>query len=386
MKPLLLGVVTLMLLVGCSKHADTAAPEAAEASASDEVVLPESARRLITLETGSAERRPVLASQDAMGQIVARPEGESVVLATIGGHLVVLHAKVGDRVNAGAPLATLKSAELGEAQAAYLKARGEADLARREVARVTKLIAAEVAATKDLEAAKQREEAATVTRAQARERLRVLGLEDREVATLERRSRIDPMVLLRAPMAGTVVARAATVGQYVSPEATDALFRLMDLDTVRVEADLSERDFVAVRAGQEATVSLAAIPEQPYRGRVVRLSPTLDPSTRTGDVSIDLPNASGRLRPGMSVKVSFAFSRRGVLSVPVAAVQREDQKAFVYVPLGGDRYKEVGLKLGSRYGDYQEVLSGLDAATPVVTRGSFDLRSQARKALFGGED
>ncbi|MNL70981.1 hypothetical protein D3C87_1960610 [compost metagenome] len=72
--------------------------------------------------------------------------------------------------------------------------------------------------------------------------------------------------------------------------------------------------------------------------------------------------------------------------MPLAAVQREDARAYAYTPLGGDRYKEVALKLGERYGDYLEVREGLSEGMTVVTQGSFDLRAQARKDLFGGED
>ncbi|MNX65857.1 Cobalt-zinc-cadmium resistance protein CzcB [compost metagenome] len=386
MKPLLLGLVTLSCLLGCSKHEPAPASETAEATASDVVVLPESARRLITLESVSVVRRSLTATQEAMGQIVPRPEGQSVVLPPIAGHLVALHAKAGDRVAAGAALATLKSAELGEAQAAFLKARSEAELAEREVARIKKLIAAEVAATKDLEAAKQRLEAATVTRTQAREHLRLLGLTDGGIASLEARGRIDPMVVVRAPLGGTVVERTATVGQYVSPDAAAPLFSLMDLSTVRVRADLAERDFLAIRPAQVASVSLAAVPGKPYQGKVVRLSPVLDAESRTGEALIDLPNPDGRLRPGMSVKVAIALPRAGVLSVPLAAVQREDSRSFAYAPLGGDRYREVSVQVGDRFGDFLEVKDGLAEGMTVIGRGSFDLRSQARKDLFGGED
>ncbi|HEY9899526.1 MAG TPA: efflux RND transporter periplasmic adaptor subunit [Pantanalinema sp.] len=386
MKPLFLGLVTLLLLVGCSKQADPRAPQAAEATASEEVTLPEASRRLVTLETARVSRRSLVANQAAIGQIVPRPEGQSMVLPTLKGHLVRLHAKVGDRVAAGAALATLKSTELGEAQAVYLRARSEAELCGREVERVKKLIAAEVAATKDLEAARQRLDAARVTRAEARERLRLMGLADAEVAALEGRGRIDPLVVLRAPLAGTVVERTATVGQYVTPEAQAPLFALIDLSTVRVRADLAEKDFLSVRPGQVATVSLAAVPGKAYRGKVVRLSPTLDAESRTGEALVDLPNPDGGLRPGMSVKVSIAFPRPGVLSVPLTAVQREDARAYAYTPLGGDRYKEVALKLGDRYGDYVEVLEGLSEGMTVISRGSFDLRAQARKDLFGGEE
>lgn len=379
--PIALALLATAALGGCAS-APEPEKEASEEAPSDIVIFPEESRKLVNFATASVELRTFTSTREAPGQITSRPEAMSVVHPPLSGHLVKLHAKVGDRLEAGAPLATMTSAALGSAQAAYLKAKGEAELARRERNRLRGLLEAELSSKKEADEAEQRDAAAQLSLSLAKEELRVMGLEDGEIAALKR---IDPKVVLRAPMAGTVVDRHAAVGQYVVPDSADPLFELLDLRTVRVQADLPERDFLTLREGLNATIRLAAMPGRTFTGKVVALSPTVEASSRTGQALIDLPNADGKLRPGLAVTVAVALERPGIKTVPVAALQREGERAFLYVPRGEDRYEEVVVKLGESGKEYVELLSGVEAGMPVVTQGSFDLRSQARKEQFGGD-
>lgn len=371
----------VIALVGCS-HAPEAEPEAKAEAPSGIVVFPEESRKLVTMATASIELRPFVTTREAPGQVTARPEAESVVHAPLSGHLVKLHAKVGDTVDAGAPLASLSSAALGSAQSAYLKAKGEAELARRERNRQRGLLDAELGSRQEFEAAEQHHAAAQLSLAQAKEELRVLGLDDEAIAALKR---IDPQVVLRAPMAGTIVARDAAVGQYVVPDSAEPLFELLDLRTVRVAADLPERDFLALSKGLAAKVTLPALPGRTFTGKVADLSPTIKADSRTGQALIDLPNPDGKLKPGMTVTVAVALSRPGIAAVPTAALQREGERAFVYVPLDAERFEEVQVRTGESTSEFVELTAGPQPGTTIVTQGSFDLRSQARKEQFGGE-
>lgn len=373
--------LALAFLVGCQTSEKPSA-EPAEEAATALVEFPREAQVFAKLETARVERKPFADPREALGQVASRPEDVSLAHASVSGHVVKLHAKVGDRVIAGAALATLDSAALGSAQASYLKARGQADLARRERNRLRGLLKAELASQREVEAAEQLDAAAQVSLTQADHELKLLGCSDAEIKNL---SRIAPQVVLRAPQPGTLVEQHAAVGQFVTPEAAEPLFKLIDLRTARVEVELPERDFLAIQVGMPAKVTLAALPGQEFEGRVSRLSPTVDPQTRTGQALIDLPNPKGTLRPGMSVKATLMIVRPNVRVVPSAAVQREGERAFLYVPRGEDRFEEVTVTLGKVTPEAVELVEGPEPGTPVVTRGSFDLRSQARRAQFGGD-
>jgi cobalt-zinc-cadmium efflux system membrane fusion protein len=282
-------------------------------------------------------------------------------------------------------LLTIRSAARAGAEADYLKALGQRRLAAKAHARERQLFGAELASRQELDEAAQKLEASELDVAQAAEGLRVLGYGDGELSALSRRNRVAVAHVVTAPKAGTVVERHAAVGEAVSPDHEPPLFRLLDLGTVRVEAELPERELLAVKAGQAAEVALVALDGRGVPGRVVAVSPLIDAGTRTGRALIDVPNAQGRLKPGMSARVRIDVGARQVLALPMAAVQEESGQAYAYVALGGDRYRETALKLGARLDGAIEVLSGVRPGDTVVTQGSFDLRSQARKAQFGGD-
>lgn len=378
-------LLSLALITGLSacRHAPEPDSHAEhEEGLSDIVTFPAASREVFKLATASVQLQEFTTTREALGQLAARPEAKSVVHAPIPGHVVKVHVKPGDRVEAGAPLATLTSAALGSAQSTYLKAKGEADLARKARNRQRDLMASDLSSRQEVDAAEQRDASAQLELAQAKEELRLLGLSEEAIASLQR---IDPQVVLRAPMAGTVVERNVAVGQYVVPDSSEPLFELLDLRTVRVEASFPERDFLALSPGLPAKVTLSAMPGRPFEGKVVALSPVVEEASRTGQALIDLPNPDGKLKPGMSVTVTIPLIRPDVPVIPAAALQREGDRAFVYVPLDDERYREVLVTVGEATEDVVELLSGLKVGTPVVTQGSFDLRSHARKDQFGGE-
>lgn len=377
------------LLVGCAQEKPpeqpAEPPEAASQATPTTLTITPEVQRAIGLATAPVERKAVPMRQDVPGQVAARPEAESVVHAPIAGRIVSLHATIGDRVAKGALLAILESAELGAAQAAYLKAAGAERLAEREYARVQKLFAAELSSRKELDASAAEREAARVARAEAAQQLRVYGATDADLAALVRRGRVETRQAVRAPAAGTVVERDAALGDRARPDAEAPMFRLLDLTTVRVEADLPERDFLAVKPGQSAAIALESLAGKALSGRVVQLAPILDAQTRTGKAMVDVPNPQGLLRPGMSCRVRIETGRRDALMIPASAVQLEEGKAYAYVKEGAETFREAHLTLGPQIADAFEVKSGVAAGATVVTKGSFDLRAQARKAQFGGE-
>jgi cobalt-zinc-cadmium efflux system membrane fusion protein len=379
-------LVLALSLSGCAGHPPAEQAESAEATPTPGIVTLDAAgAQAVALATTKATSRRLTVRQEVPGAITHRPEAEALVHAPVAGQVVAVHARVGDRVATGAPLLTLRSAERAGAQAEYLKALGQRRLAAKAHARERQLFGAELASRQELDEAAQKLEAAELDVAQAAEGLRVLGYGDDELSALARRNRVAVTHVVRAPRAGTVVARDVAVGEAVAPDHEPPLFRLLDLGTVRVEAELPERELLAVKPGQAAEVALVALDGRAVAGRVVTVSPVLDANTRTGRAAIDVPNPKGQLKPGMSARVRIDAGARAVLALPMAAVQEESGQAYAYVALGDDRYRETALKLGARLDGAIEVLSGIQPGDTVVTQGSFDLRSQARKAQFGGD-
>jgi RND family efflux transporter MFP subunit len=154
-----------------------------------------------------------------------------------------------------------------------------------------------------LEIAKVRLKAAKASEAE-------LSIAEAELRQVETELRLAMLNLdatrLRAPIGGTVLARRVEVGQTVAPGAGGNLVELADLRSLEAAVDLAERDIAKVFRGQLCRVEIAAAPDEKHEGKVVRIRPTVDPSTATLPVHIEIePSEKGGLVPGMFVRVTF---------------------------------------------------------------------------------
>jgi hypothetical protein len=188
---------------------------------------------------------------------------------------------------------------------------------------------------------------------------------------------------MNAPRDGIVVEKMVTEGQMVEPGMK--LYRLADLATVWVQAQVYEQDLPFINLGQEATVSLASQPEPKFRGRVTYIYPTVDEKTRTARVRMEFHNPGYFLKPGMyaTVEVSSELSPSALL-VPDMAVLRSGEKNTVFVALDEGHFEPRIVTLGpDADGNMYEVLSGLKEGDRVVTSGQFmlDSESQLREAI-----
>jgi RND family efflux transporter MFP subunit len=313
------------------------------------------------------------------GTVTANAYREVRVTPVAGGIVRRVHAELGTRVRRGAPLATVFSSELAEAQTRYLSMLATLDADRKRLERSQQL--AEIGAV-----SRQQLDDAHATHAThasevnaARQRLRLLGLTDEQLEALVDVGELASEVVVPAPIAGVVTARTANLGQVVSPG--QELFVVTDLSTVWVLADLYEQQFAAVQVGSKAVVTSAAYPGLALRGRVAYVDPRVDAQTRTAKVRVEVPNGDGRLKLGMYVLVGFTTPRsgRGALAVPRTAVQTIGERHVVYLARKDEpgRFIQRVIRVGAASGDAYVVLEGLEAGDEVVTEGSFLLRAEA---------
>jgi cobalt-zinc-cadmium efflux system membrane fusion protein len=318
---------------------------------------------------------PGIIEPDAYGQVVVTP--------LVAGRVARVAAELGQPVRRGQVLATIASPEMSEARARVRAARAELDAHDRALRRTEKLAAIGAASRQELEQAHAEHTAqvAAVDAARARVSLLLGGATDDEAAG----ARSD-VIAVRAPIDGTVVARAANAGLNVDPAA--ALFTIADLSTVWAIADVYEQDLARAAVGMPATVTVPSLPDLRLEGRVAYIDPQIAAATRTARIRVELPNPGQRLRLGMYVSVSLDTTATGAtaatadgLSIPRGAVQLVGDRAVVYVVDPNDRHRfvERQVRLGAASGDRVAVLSGLAAGETIVVEGSFVLRAEMAK-------
>ena len=298
------------------------------------------------------------------GEVRARYEPE--LAFRIGGKISRRMVTVGDRVEAGQPLAELNAEdvrlELDAARARLASARSDQRLARSELERYRTLLERQVISQSQFDSVESRAEASDAQLEQARAQLKVAG-NQADYAVLE------------APETGVIAQRLAEAGQVVA--AGQAVFVLAVDGDREVVIDLPEQDVKRFQVGDEVAIELWSRPGEPFPGRIRELAPAADPSSRTFEARVAFDNDTADANLGQSARVLVDHANGGadVLTVPLAAVTADQGESFVWVVNPDDA---TLVKTPVRTGAYREdrvpVLEGLSADDWVVAAGTQVLR------------
>ncbi len=295
----------------------------------------------------------------------------------VPGRIVGLKASVGDAVHTGQVLAIIESVEVGQAQAAFLSARARAGAAESNFQRERDLASQHISSARERELAEAQSASETAEVRAALERLRAFGLGAQEIAALEKGASSGGRVPLRAPIDGTVVGRAVTLGQAVE-RATDA-FQIANLVRLWVLLDLYEKDLRSVYVGQRVELRSDAAPGDVFEAKVGYVTPLVDEKTRTASVRIETDSQGGRLRPGQFVTAHLAGDgARAVadsLAVVRKAVQTVEGQNVVFRRVGAG-FERRAIDLGVSSGDLVEIKRGLAEGDEVASDGAFLLKSE----------
>jgi cobalt-zinc-cadmium efflux system membrane fusion protein len=365
----------------------------------DEVKLTPEAVRRNDIRVAAVTKRPLAASFVAPARVAYNDEAMAHVGSIVKGRAVEIKVKLGDSVKIGDGMIVVESPELGEAQSDYLQkvtglsvATSAVEPSKQAVERASKLyeksqgvalgeVQKREAEFKASQGAVQTAQAALDA---AGNKLLLMGFDKQAVDALDRSKQINARYVVRTPIAGTVVRRDVTLGELVSPE-KEALLVVADLSSVWVVADVPEAKLDEVGIGSAARVRVAANGGA-VEGKISYVAPSLDPSTRTAQVRIVVPNPKGSLRPGMFARAdlttgSAAADATPVLAVPEDAVQTVEGKPSVFVPVEGEAntFATRAVKVGRPLNGMLPVESGLTEGEQVVVSGTFILKADLGK-------
>lgn len=319
------------------------------------------------------------------GTVQSNAYKEVPVFPIAGGIVRQISVELGNKVNRGQTLATIFSSELADAEAAYLKMAAEVEEHHKHHNRTIDLVEIGAASREELEQATSMKKTAEANLASARERLILLGLSEKQVEELRTAQKFPkPLIAVESPASGTLVGRAVNTGEVVMQG--KEMFRVADLSSVWVIAQIYERDFQTVNIATPAVITTSAYPGRTFNGRVSYIDPRVDPQTRTAQVRVELANPREVLRLGMFVDVNFSGAVQAapggqtVPAVPRSAVQTIGAKQIVYVATdrpGSFVQREVSI--GQEVNGWLPVYNGVSAGERVVTEGSFLLRAESLK-------
>jgi cobalt-zinc-cadmium efflux system membrane fusion protein len=369
-------VATAPTLLVSAPSASEPSTAIAPAPTSEVVLLPEAVGRA-GIKTAPAE---VVASQATIqlpGTVTADAYREVKVTSLVAGIVTKVHIELGSTIKRGAPLATLFSPELAEAQTRYLSMRAILAAAHQKLQRMQQLVTMGAASRQELEDITAVHASHATEVEAARHRLLLLGLSRGHVEALTSPNQIVSDVTVPAPLTGVITNRTVNLGQVVNMG--QELFVVTDLSQVWVIGDLYEQDFQTVHVGSDAALTTPAYPTLTLRGRVTYIDPRVDPQTRTAKVRVEVPNAEGRLRLGMYVTLTFITpGGAGTVVIPRTAVQTIGERQIVFVPAPDEEGKFLArpVQAGPLRGDLATIRSGVQPGEVVVTEGSFFLRAE----------
>jgi cobalt-zinc-cadmium efflux system membrane fusion protein len=335
------------------------------------------------------EVRPVSFRSERIteGSIAIDDDLTTAVFSPYSGRVARLAARLGDRVLPGAPLFAVEASEFVQAMndlitaaAALRTARAQLSQSATNEKRAHELYLAKGGALKDwqqsqtdLAAAQNAARSAEIALAAVRNRLRILGKSESEIAALETQptQKLDPLAVVTAPIAGTVTQRRIGLGQYIQSGGDNPVYTIGDLSTLWLVANVREVDAPLMRVGAPVAVRVPAFPERVFDATISWIAPALDPNTHRLPVRAEIANPDGALKPMMFANFSIGTGAAVTApAVPPSAIVYEGDSARVWVARDNGTIAARAVTTGRTEGGMVEIREGLTPGERVVTRGT----------------
>jgi membrane fusion protein (multidrug efflux system) len=332
-------------------------------------------------------RGKIALSISVVGNLIG--EATVDVVPKAGGRLQTINIKLGDRVRRGQVIAKIEDREIVEqvnqAEASHKVSeanvrRSEADLslALTNVERARNLYGRQLLPKQQLDDAEARHTSAVAALDLARAQVA-----QSEARLQELRINLSNTSVV-SPVDGFVARRNVDPGAWVSQQAGVA--SIVDISSLRLVANVVEKDLRAVNPGDPAIVEVDAYPGEKFNGRIARVSPILDPATRTAPLEVEIPNPQFRLKPGMYAKIALEVdSRNNTLIIPKIALVDSEGKRGIYQPNAESRAEFKPVTVGLEDNEIAEVLEGLREGDMVISTGAGALRRNDQIVIAGGD-
>ncbi|WP_263787901.1 efflux RND transporter periplasmic adaptor subunit [Salinibacter grassmerensis] len=357
--PLALVLATALFLAGCGEADAPASTAAAETPIDPNVItLTDAELEEVGVKTVEVTKHPVTTTLKLPARVRPAADQEAFVTSLVDGRVEQLRVSPGTRVAQGEVMADVAAPDLSQMVATLRQARDELDRQRR-------LDERDVAVEKNVRAAERNWQS-------ARQRLRSIGVQPDRIERVATGAQDMRTLPLEAPLDGIVLSRMSVLGAPV--QQGDKLYRIADLQPIRVVARVFERNLAQVQAGQTVTLSTPMAPEQTYRSTIEQVTPQVDDKSRAASARVMLDNEDGALRPGMYASVQVEQTSAPQAALPADVLLTDNTGAYVLVRDGPRRFRRVYVE-GDAENDGNVAVSSLEVGTEVVAQGAYQIAS-----------
>jgi len=210
----------------------------------------------------------------------------------------------------------------------------------------------------------------------ARKKLELLGITDDQINKLTTEGEIKLTLTYYSPYSGTVIEKKVQEGMYVNEGST--IYEIADLSTLWSISEVYENDLSSIKPGSKVKLHLTAYPNEEFEGRVTFIYPVVNQQTRTVKVRSEFPNSKNKLMPQMYGETIFYSSLGKGLLVPADAIIFTGKRTVVWTKTGDGMFEARKVKIGEKYDDKYQILSGLSEGDEIAATGGFLIDSESQ--------
>jgi Cu(I)/Ag(I) efflux system membrane fusion protein len=317
----------------------------------NDLMLNDTQIRLANITTQKVSRKPVGQTVAINGRLTVNEQKSEVISSRAAGRIEKLLIKeTGQAIQKGQPLYTLYSETLMTLQQEYLLAKEQYDALGKTEKRYQSFLEA------------------------AGKKLMLSGLTKGQVERLTDRSSLQPRVTFLAPASGVVTEVSVSEGQYIAEGGL--LYKIEDISTLWVEAELYPSETSLVTPGDKVTVRVNGDENNPVEAKVLFLSPEYRSNTQITVMRASIDNPGSKYKPGQQAQVYLTHSSKEALAIPVDAVIRDGKGAHVYILTGHNTFRPRMVKTGIESFDQVEITHGISEGDTVAITGAYLLYSE----------
>ena len=330
------------------------------------------------ISVSTAKKGVIVKEVSLPGEVKIPVDKIAHVVAPVSGIIVKTYKGIGDKVKKGEILAVLRSRELAMLKSDYLIALEKYKIAKQNWEREKKLWEKGISPQSEYLDAKREWETARITLKSAEHKLLSVGLTPDEIKKIPEEKDIA-VYMIKSPKNGVVVEKHAVEGEFKNTG--DTLFKIINTSLIWIDFSVWQEYLPWIWEGQKVRITYG---DMELEGKIIWVSPTLDPKTRTATARVELKN-DGKLKPSAFVMGKLKLMMPVEIAVPSESVVRIKDDYFVFVEDGKGRFIPRKVVVGIEGEKMVEIKKGLHEGEKYVSKGAFFLKSEILKEEFSGE-
>ncbi len=363
------GISTMLL---ACREKKTGSAQQPETPATNNVQLSPEQAKNAGIELHRAEMRDMQSVVKVSGTVDVPPQNIVSVSIPLGGYLKSMRLLPGMQVSKGQVLAVLEDPQYIQLQQDYLMAKSKLVFLEADFRRQKELNEAKANSDKVFQQVKSDYQSQQVLVRSLSEKLQLINIQSEQL----NEGNISRSISMHAPISGFVAKVNVNVGKYVSP--TDVLFELIDPADIHLSLIVFEKDVVNLASGQKVTCYANSRPEEKYTATIHLINHNIN-ENRSSEVHCHFDKYDKKLLPGMFMNAEIAINNAHVMAVPNDALVRWENKSYVFLAEGKNKFVMTPVETGHTDKNYTEIKTTLPDAD-IVTKNAYALLMKMKNA------